>query len=333
MEHEELLEFEMMEKAAENSFFSQFSLSQSSVLSTLPSRVQQQQQEQQWRQPDQQLKQLNQLWKSQQEQQHKQPEQRFKQPDQQPKQQLKQPRQQWKQSKQLQLQQREPGQQKQQENGSTAESDTDLDDTLKGSPSLAKGVEFDDNEAWESISQEPPNFQLSRSHSQGSASSVTSSDGIFQSSSSPRHYGIPKALELEPESLTNHACHQHLVEEPVTKESSSLPPPPPTSALVAKLFPALRKVEDKKPPPSHLPESQENIVKAPSPVSSSGGDSGFSGGCDGSRLNAAIPPMSVGISEELRQKLGQLEMEIERYRKENHNLETLRKEREQVRHW
>jgi len=361
MECEELLEFEMLEKAAENSFFSQFSLSQStqsSMLSTLPSRVLHQQQQQQRKQPDLQLNQLDQLWKGQQKQQWKQPEQQWKQPEQQwkhPEQQWKHTEQQWKQTeqqwkqpeqqcekpdhseqqsnktsqrwKQQEQQQMQPEQQKKQESYSSTESDIDLDDTLKGSPSLAKGVEFDDNEAWESISQDPTTL----SNSQGSASSAASSDGTFHSLSSPRDYGIQLHPELKSESSINRVSHQHLAEKPIAIETSHLPPPP-ASALVTKLFPALRKVEEKKTSPLHLPESQERTAKAPSPVSSSGGDSGFIGGCEGgSRLNSVIPPTSVGISEELRQKLGQLELEIERYRKENHNLENLRKEREQVR--
>lgn len=103
--------------------------------------------------------------------------------------------------------------------------------------------------------------------------------------------------------------------------------PPPPSALVAKLFPALRKEKrsldlSKKLNPTHAP-LPHHADKTPSPTSSTGGDSG-----KGS-LAAESTATSV-MNEELRRKLCLLETEIERFKLENAALEKLRVEKEEV---
>ena len=107
---------------------------------------------------------------------------------------------------------------------------------------------------------------------------------------------------------------------------------PPPSALVAKLFPALKK--DKRPhnlmavnskPSSPKPAHAQSphVDKTPSPTSSAGGDSGKGSLAAGSSATSVM-------NEELRRKLCQLETEIERFKSENAALEKLRKEKEEV---
>ena len=100
---------------------------------------------------------------------------------------------------------------------------------------------------------------------------------------------------------------------------------PPPSALVARLFPALRK--EKRPldltvnPKKRTPGQVED--KVPSPTSSVGGDSGKGSMAAGSSAASVM-------NEELRSKLCLLETEIERFKSENASLEKLRKEKEEV---
>ena len=106
---------------------------------------------------------------------------------------------------------------------------------------------------------------------------------------------------------------------------------PPPSALVAKLFPALRK--DKRPQDltavNSKPSSKSahvlspHVDKTPSPTSSAGGDSGKGSLAAGSSATSVI-------NEELRRKLCLLETEIERFKSENATIEKLRKEKEEV---
>lgn len=287
-----------------------------------------------------------------------------------------------------------------------SDDETDLDETLKGSPSLARGVEFDDNEAWESFSHGSPrpNYSTSRSDSQNSSPSSSASMTVWKSprkelfeeikgkddlGSPVRTYARDRPCEAtgtqgldskgfgvvlggaeehednergslvssdnSVQSLSRNELslkqtsapwifaehdaapliHQHSDTSTHNSRSlASLDPFPPPSALVSRLFPALRKVDEHKnppldprtnsnllPPPPPPPGLQrQGLAKTPSPVSSAGGESGY----------RSLSSSSTIISEELRQKLSQLEEEIVRYRTENTSLESLRKEREEV---
>ena len=128
-----------------------------------------------------------------------------------------------------------------------------------------------------------------------------------------------------PGSIPNQATNP---QQPSSVSYQQLPPP---SALVAKLFPALKK--DKRPhnitavnskPPSKPTRAQSpHIDKIPSPTSSAGGDSGKGSLAAGSSATSVM-------NEELRRKLCLLETEIERFKSENAALEKLRKEKEEV---
>ena len=104
---------------------------------------------------------------------------------------------------------------------------------------------------------------------------------------------------------------------------------PPPSALVAKLFPALRKekrplelsVDSGKAKSGQLASPHGEEV--PSPTSSAGGDSGKGSLGTGSTATSLM-------NEELRTKLCLLETEIERFKSENTALEKLRREKEEV---
>lgn len=263
-------------------------------------------------------------------------------------------------------------------------STVDLDETLKFSPSLAKGVEFNDREAWESFSHGSPQ---SRHRTESSSSDVTlphsspsTQDSYWntpvkkevlaknvgfqahhptvhrldtrdknreQSVSEGRHItsAIEKCRILEAPGPTTHTQSS----TPNVKDGCSLSyppsespnsvgsvldggklfvPPAPPSALVSKLFPVLRQVEEPRKASSshqtklhhasdgHVPPSAEST----SPVSSMG-DSGI----------RSLSSTSMALSEDLKYKLNQLEEEIAKYRAENATLERLRKEREDVR--
>lgn len=273
------------------------------------------------------------------------------------------------------------------ENENEHNASVDLDETLKFSPSLAKGVEFNDEEAWESFSHGSPQ---SRHRTESSGSDVTlshlsplSQSGVWRSPvkkevlgrtagftaiceldknpdegaeydlgrgfkgtnsgsrvaaverykvvespgmaggsiSAYTHThvreqtdyhtaGNPRSHVSEPGDSGNSSSRSSGIEQPV---QSSLPPP---SALVSKLFPVLRRVEEQ---PNTKPGNAP-LVKTPSPISSTEGDSGI----------RSLSSTSVALSEDLKYKLTQLEEEIARYRSENASLEILRKEREDV---
>lgn len=332
VEHEEMMEFEMLENAAENSLLSQFSLSQSSMQSTLPYRRLQLQHYNQRKMHGKMKKQQNQQVHQEQEEEHQQKaEQQLRQLQQLQVHQMHQEELQHLHHGDQFVETSESGPVSGQElnvpiedvlplvadgDGSNFSSGPgsdviDLDNTLKGSPSLAKGVEFDDDEAWDSFSQKQTDHPLSRCNSQSSLS-VASSDDTLPTSSSPA------------------------VKQSSPPFKTTILPPPPSSALVSRLFPALSKVEERPPrlvgaTPRSEPPRQVESGKATSPVSSAGEDSGFSGASErGSEIASHSSVSGVGISEELKHKLSELEQEILRYRKENQDLEILRKEREQV---
>ncbi len=199
---------------------------------------------------------------------------------------------------------------------------TNLDDTLKYSPSLAKGVEFNDEEAWESFSHSPqsrcraessgsdttlPNKSPTRkifrkspvnedSYGDGESSDAVSPDSAISSRQSLAQFSEPEAFL---QSSNHHSLNPNM--EPPSKHSFSRP-----SSLISKLFPAI------------APIAKAPVVDIPSPVSSSGGDSGVHSST------------SMSISEDFKSKLNQLEEEIKRYTFENTSLDKLRKEREEV---
>ena len=262
----------------------------------------------------------------------------------------------------------------------------DLDETLKFSPSLAKGMEFNDEEAWESFSHDSPQSRH-RTESSGSDTTLPHHSPYHGSEiwSSPvkkellgrpagfavQHQAVPQrdvartfkdsprrenyitaierskvvaAPELhssassqpigsqvsEPAELGVHP-HFHTTELGSRSSNSSssssdgiesahgtLPPP---SALVSKLFPVLRRVEEQPNTKARgISEGHMPLFKSPSPLSSTEGDSGI----------RSISSTSIALSEDLKYKLTQLEEEIARYRSENASLEKLRKEREEV---
>ena len=90
-------------------------------------------------------------------------------------------------------------------------------------------------------------------------------------------------------------------------DSSTERSTPPTSQLVSKLFPKLRQ---EKPKPKPEPVAEQRLAAA------------------------GQAKLAEGVqSKLLRDKLAELEQEIERFRTENSNLGKLRKEREEVRIW
>ena len=248
--------------------------------------------------------------------------------------------------------------------------DGGLDETLK--PSLAAGVVFSDEEAWESFTHgSPVTLKGQQMVSSGAttperatvcttwASPVNREQldklgrTIFSSPlpASSIHSSYP--ANIHPEEPATLSPHLPAATPPIQSHGQSSPSPaqplyrqyqrestisglenhsqsresaqtnlPPPSALVSKLFPALRKErEDSRrqviPP---VVASSSRSVSAPNPgFVTTQGDTG--------------PPVSLPIvtmNEELKQKLCQLESEIERFRGENATLERLRREKEEV---
>ena len=253
----------------------------------------------------------------------------------------------------------------------------DLNETLKFSPSLARGVEFNDREAWDSFNHGSPHSRC-RSESSGSDRTIPHASPSSQGGARRMRASPPKAIWKSPvkkevlsgcrsqeeggwrlgrrswedkvggfggdgtnqtpkpsgafgsshSSLTQGSSHQssdsHLSENFPGSSRESLPPP---SALVSKLFPALKRAEEpKKLIPNHpmklhqVSDGHAPFTKSPSPESSIEGDSGI----------RSLSSTSVALSEDLKYKLNQLEEEIAKYREENANLEKLRREREEV---
>ena len=260
-----------------------------------------------------------------------------------------------------------------------AEEDNDstdggLDETLK--PSLAAGVEFSDEEAWESFTHgSPVTLKGQKVVSSGAttperatvrttwASPVNreqldkSGRTIFSSPlpASSIHKPYPTNIHpKEPATLSPHLptatppisshgqssgltspspdqpLHRQyprdstipgLENHPQSRESAQTNLPPP-SALVSKLFPALRKEREESRrqviPPMVATSSRSVSTPNPSFVTTQG-DTG-----------PPVPSPIVTMNKELKQKLCQLESEIERFRGENATLERLRREKEEV---
>ena len=274
----------------------------------------------------------------------------------------------------------------------------DLDETLK--PSLAAGVDFNDEEAWESFNQGSP---LAGRHQQSVSSGSVTPDGSVLSApwSSPvkreqldQRGRTVFSSPLPTATLHGRTAHEHAAsslsrgiqpsrtaetndkmkftsergssssaalqrnpnstsDSTTRLQSSSTPleikPPecptgsglanlPPPSALVSKLFPALRKEREESKKQAlqqlHITTTTPAGVTNPSMLRSLSTTSQDSGRGSG-RSSTPSPPSSsssitIPMNEELRQKLCQLETEIERFRAENSNLEKLRIQKEQV---
>ena len=266
----------------------------------------------------------------------------------------------------------------------------DLDETLR--PSLAAGVDFNDEEAWESFNRgSPPGGRGQLSASSGSVtpdapvlsapwSSPVRREQLDQRGRAVFSSPLPTAalhgsaaaehaatnfsqriqfsgsaetndriLPSGREALSSAALRQNtspitlLQSSSTTTESkppdrSSLAHLPPPSALVSKLFPALRKEREESKKQAlqqlHVVTSTPTNVASSStlrPLSATSQDSGRGSG----QSSTPSPPSSsssvpVAMNEELRQKLYQLESEIERFRAENASLEKLRFQKEQV---
>lgn len=261
----------------------------------------------------------------------------------------------------------------------------DLDETLKFSPSLAKGVEFNDEEAWESFNHGSPHSRhragssgsdltVQSPSSQGSVwkSPLRQSGGAWKlpvkkellegniaplqqdtinvlhgrvtseggshiaaveksrvTAPSRTDSGTEMSADIPAES-TRFADYQHSVKSDSPESLYDSLPPPPPSALVSRLFPALRQVDEQpkglfrngQVRPCHTSVEEDALpTKSPSPISSMEGDSGI----------RSLSSTSVALSEDMKYKLNQLEEEIAKYRSENACLEKLRKEREEVR--
>lgn len=218
----------------------------------------------------------------------------------------------------------------------TGKSDDELDDTLIATPphtSLAAGIDFNDEESWDSFSKPSPERQPlnpSSNEVHSSMESLTAKPPIASDSSESEvnEFAIsrrPFANRLISTAPTisdsmSKKVFSHPSSHPETSVSvtsvlsgnTSDRPIPPPSHLISKLFPALRK-ETVKPAPQ--------LTKAPSPAHSVDSDSG---------KDSSLSSATSLLGEELRLKLAQLETEIGRYRTENGRLEALRREREEV---
>ena len=206
--------------------------------------------------------------------------------------------------------------------------------------SLAAGLVFSDEEEWESFNHGSPPNQRREKEKGGEERSV--------SSGSPSPWVSPlrgeqldsggKAVVSTPLSTSPPPPHQpqqslgeceprqqhspHNVRDTVTstvaplvgsvENRTELPlPPPPPSALAARLFPALRQERER----ILLQQKKQNL---PQPA-------------DDKTTPTATTPPSYPSEPELRDKLGQLETEIERFRVMNSKLEKQSREKEQVR--
>lgn len=227
------------------------------------------------------------------------------------------------------------------------DSDCSLDETLK--PSLAAGVVFSDEETWESFTHGSPaadkgqrtvlNGAVTPERSTSWASPVKREQldqwgrTIFSSplpASSLRHHDLspknihPKELltrspPLPTATMQKFENHPLSSSDPVLKPTlASLPPP---SALVSKLFPALRRDRE---------ESEKQALSQMVTTSPSTPTSGPVIMKENRSPPASSPVVQVPMNEELKQKLCQLETEIERFRGENAALERLKREKKEV---
>jgi hypothetical protein len=193
----------------------------------------------------------------------------------------------------------------------------DLDKTLTPSQteggvkgqSLAAGIVFSDEEEWESFSHGSPPPPSSQQEEQMRV-------GERDSGTSPALSMKPKPVSSTPlstspapeESGQDHRQHTG-TETPVPDSSVEPLPPPPPSALAARLFPALRRERERM-----LLQQKQWTVPQPA--------------AEKTTPTVATPPHPS--EPELREKLCELETEIERFKAMNSRLEAQSKEKEQV---
>lgn len=202
------------------------------------------------------------------------------------------------------------------DDGREGEETRDLDKTLTPSQSdvretevvgeaagqsLAAGLVFSDEEEWESFSHGSPLPDQPR-HQDGkdTPSPVKNEPHIISStplSTTPPPQPQPQLTQADPSQFP--------------PSGNNAEPPPPPSALAARLFPALRRERER----VLLQQKQERL---PQPSSNE------------TPPTVATPPRYPS-EPELRDKLCELETEIERFRVMNSRLEQQRKEKEQVR--
>ena len=230
-------------------------------------------------------------------------------------------------------------------------------------PSLAAGMEFGDDEAWESFNSGTPNSCPVLNTSSGSSNCTpvpspvpsprSKKDGSSLGSVGmnpcqypqqpllrkvavlpdlPEHANRPHAspersshilpAKLFPPSTVQSPqvtpSNQPLSKPPVSSSQEDITLPPP-SALVAKLFPSLRK--DREASRAH---TKQQVLARPLDVAGSHVHGEREMGGRGEER------ATESMSEQLRQKLALLESEIERFRSENAALERLRHQKEEV---
>ena len=219
---------------------------------------------------------------------------------------------------------------------SDSEMSVDLDETLTPlSPSQAHTVEFNDDEVWDSFNHGSPQSVSGQSKRVLSHwKSPVRRERLDEGGKTVFTTSLPATMIVEDQSSVDdtdtgrseQARSSDCADDRPTLATQlsmlSHEPLPPPSALVAKLFPALRKKEEyHRPGLASNDEQPAPMTKTPSPSSStSGGDSG----------KGSLSSASALMNEELKKKLCQLELEIEKYKVENTSLEKLRKEREEV---
>ena len=228
------------------------------------------------------------------------------------------------------------------------EESKELDSTLKQSD------KFNDEEAWESFAEDTPKRKVAPVTHEIHSDSGDSTDIAANNRPVPfpvktgpvrkmRVLNEPandnasishNPTPLSDFSLTNDRLPQTTIESEDTGKDyrtdiqrSHLynPELPPPSALVAKLFPSLRKERDNakskylqavETPPKHISHQRMPVPVKTTPIPLIN--------------NGNTPASNVGLDEQVKDKLDQLESEITRFKEENTALDVLRKEREEA---
>ena len=175
--------------------------------------------------------------------------------------------------------------------------------------SLAAGLVFSDEEEWESFSHgsplpSPNHKQEGLVEGKDTRCSLVRTDPEVVVTSTPLSTSPPPQPQPQETQAEPHVAPPAGT-SPETKKD---PLPPPPSALAARLFPALRQERER----VLLQQRQENL---PQPASD----------------ETPTTPPRYPSEPELRDKLCELETEIERFRVMNSRLEQQSKEKEQVR--
>ena len=169
--------------------------------------------------------------------------------------------------------------------------------------SLAAGLVFSDDEEWESFRRDspPPSHTVSsqpRTESSGSPSPWTSP--VKQQSSTPLPLSPTHTSSPPPQPHSSHSSTEDL-----TRETT-----PSLTGLTLKLFPALKQRKEELKPQIKSCKVQHPDEKATHPVAT---------------------PTQCPNESEVRERMSQLESEIERFRSLNSRLEQQTREKEEVR--